>query len=177
MIVDILEIGDPLLRATSEDISVANLADYLGVFDNLVDTLSDAWWVGISAPQIGILKNIFVIRLKSTKNYGELASEEPQFIINPKIIASSQTKSLWREWCLSIPGSTPASWLKGKVPRHDWIEVEYIDEKWTLITRKIEWFEAIVFQHEFDHLRWILFLDRMTSLESLCTYEWFLKNR
>jgi len=177
MKLDITEIGDPILREKTNDLDVSEIVSYKETFENMIETLSDAWWVWIAAPQVWISKSFFVIRLKPTKNYGELLDNWPQVVINPKIRSTSKVKVLWREWCLSIPWSTPSTWFKWKVPRYERIDVEYLNDEWILISRKLDWFEAIVFQHEYDHLQWVLFLDRMESFESLCTYEWFQKNK
>lgn len=177
MILNITEIGDPILREKTTDLNVEEISYYHEMFENMIETLSDAWWVWISAPQISLSKSFFVIRMKPTKNYWDMIDKWPEIIINPKIVSTSISKKMWREWCLSIPWSTPSTWFKWKVPRYERIDVEYMNKEWVPVSRRLEWFEAIVFQHEYDHLQWILFLDQMESLESLCTYEWFQKNK
>lgn len=177
MILSITEIWDPILRKKTRDINLWLLNDYQKFFDNMIETLEIAWWVWLAAPQVMSLDSVFVIWVKPTKNYPNHKDNWAEVIINPSITLTSDEMIEWREWCLSIPWSTSTTWLKWKVPRYKRINVEYYSRKWEKIARKLSWFEAIVFQHEYDHLQGIMFLDRMETLDSLCTYEWFQKNK
>ncbi len=118
--------------------------------------------VGLSAPQIGKNWNVFVTLLPS--NLDEEASvKDLRVFINPKIIGVSNEMTLGEdkeepilEGCLSIPS------IYGPVPRHEWLELEY-----DLITKdgfakqqeRFNGFFARVVQHEYDHLRGVLFTD------------------
>jgi peptide deformylase len=54
--------------------------------------------------------------------------------------------------------------INGTVKRHKNITVEYRSENWELIRVSLNGLESIVFQHEFDHLSGIVFIDRMKPL-------------
>ena len=74
-------------------------------------------------------------------------------MINPKIIAhSSEVVKGW-EGCLSIPG------IRGLVPRYQAIEVEYTSRDGKLHRQELTDFVARIFQHEYDHLDGILFIN------------------
>lgn len=116
---------------------------------------------GLAAPQIGISKRFFGIKDKD-KNI--------IIIINPKIKTTFGAKTFpimtddknnqedFLEGCLSFPNywGTVKRWLDIEV---EWQEL--IDKKLVLKTKKLEGFEAIVWQHESDHLDGIVFVDHV----------------
>ena len=109
--------------------------------------------VGLASPQIGINKRMLVVM------YKEGEKEILHALVNPKIIVSSVKKSYlaFGEGCLSVDDNHP-----GKVYRSYRITVEAYDGlKKENVTIKAEGFEAIVLQHEIDHLNGILFYDRI----------------
>ena len=109
--------------------------------------------VGLASPQIGINKRMLVVMYKE----GEKEILHP--LVNPKITLSSVKKSYLAsgEGCLSVDDYHP-----GKVYRSYRITVEAYDGlKKEKVTIKAEGFEAIVLQHEIDHLNGILFYDRI----------------
>ena len=109
--------------------------------------------VGLASPQIGINKRMLVVM------YKEGEKEILHALVNPKITVSSVKKSYLAsgEGCLSVDDSHP-----GKVYRSYRITVEAYDGlKKENVTIKAEGFEAIVLQHEIDHLNGILFYDRI----------------
>ena len=65
------------------------------------------------------------------------------------------------EGCLSIPG------IRGEVPRHQQIRVRYRDLEGEMVEREFTGFVARIFQHEFDHLHGIVFLDRLESVRDI----------
>lgn len=109
--------------------------------------------VGLASPQIGINKRMLVVM------YKEGEKEILHVLVNPKITVSSVKKSYLAsgEGCLSVDDYHP-----GKVYRSYRITVEAYDGlKKEKVTIKAEGFEAIVLQHEIDHLNGILFYDRI----------------
>lgn len=109
--------------------------------------------VGLASPQIGINKRMLVVMYKEGEN------EILHALVNPKITVSSVKKSYLAsgEGCLSVDDYHP-----GKVYRSYRITVEAYDGlKKENVTIKAEGFEAIVLQHEIDHLNGILFYDRI----------------
>ena len=122
----------------------------------LKTTLAAENGVGIAAPQVGISKNLFLfMRL-------DIPDNPVQVVVNPKIVHHPDTLVCFmRDGCLSIPD------FSGNSSRYPWIEVEYFDEKGEKITERLEGysrqdgFTAIIFQHEYDHTRGVLFTDRL----------------
>ncbi|MDR3134092.1 MAG: peptide deformylase [Prevotellaceae bacterium] len=115
--------------------------------------------VGIAASQVGVLKNIFLfMRL-------DLPGAPVTVAINPEIINRPDTTVCFdRDGCLSIPG------ISGNSVRYPWVEVEYSNEQGECFRERLEGysrqgvFTAVIFQHEYDHTRGILFIDKLCNL-------------
>lgn len=84
-------------------------------------------------------------------------------MINPQIIAHSPEIVKGWEGCLSIPG------IRGLVPRHQAIEVEYTSREGQLQRQELTDFVARIVQHEYDHLDGVVFLDRVEITRDLMT--------
>lgn len=114
--------------------------------------------VGLAAPQIGVLKRMFAIVC-----YDENEKLYILPLVNPKIIEHSEEKVYLNggEGCISVKRVTD-----GLTPRYKWIKFEavqwsYKRKVFERIRMKLEGYLAIVFQHEYDHLDGILFVDKM----------------
>jgi peptide deformylase len=146
-----------ILRKKSKTVELDKDTDDLKLLiERLKVTLGVENGVGIAAPQVGILRNLFVIVRVDKPNMPVEA------IINPKIVAhSEETVCFESDGCLSIPE------ISGNSVRYPWIEVEYFNENGEKICEKLtghsrkDNFAAIIFQHEYDHLRGILFIDKL----------------
>lgn len=124
---------------------------------NLEDTRCDnTGCVGIAAPQIGVLIRVAIIDTSGHKKHGAKSSGH-KVLINP-IITRREGERLGREGCLSLPDFT------ANVRRAQSIEVEYSDAAGNRQRFECEGFEAVVVQHEIDHLDGVLFLDRVANL-------------
>ena len=84
--------GDEILRKTAKPVTEMNLRNKVLVKD-MFDTMYKAEGVGLAAPQVGILKRIFVID----------CGEHPLVFINPEIL-ETEGEQTGEEGCLSIPG-------------------------------------------------------------------------
>ena len=113
--------------------------------------------VGLAAPQVGKGWRLFTVDARRMDKPGSYHG--PLALVNPVVLAK-QGQRIIREGCLSVPDFT------GNVLRAETISLE----AWTLEGKRMEihatGFEAIVFQHELDHLEGKLFLDRVGSLET-----------
>ena len=109
--------------------------------------------VGLAAIQIGLLKRMFVI-------YYEKENQVVQYqLVNPQIIESSLRKCALEEGegCLSVDNPH-----EGYVHRYYKIKLKAFDalqNKEIVITAS--GFDAVVLQHEYDHLNGILFYDHI----------------
>jgi len=145
---------DPVLREKSGQIRKLdkNINDFIDKLKELM--YSNKGCVGIAAPQVGFLKRIVIIDIskhkKTIENHGLL------FMINPEIIEEDGL-ILNREGCLSVPDFT------GNVTRAENIKVKYIDIEGNEKKIMTFGFEAVVVQHEIDHLDGILFIDRIRN--------------
>ena len=108
--------------------------------------------IGLAAPQIGILKRIFVLDLQ------EEGKKSPKVFINPKIIDQGGVIK-YEEGCLSIPN------VRLSVTRKNWVVVDYQDIEGKNQQLKLENLGAICVQHEIDHLNGILFWNHLSPLK------------
>jgi peptide deformylase len=113
--------------------------------------------IGLAAPQIGISKRLLAV------SYGETDDRVRYALANPIILKSSMKKVAipTGEGCLSV--STP---YEGYVYRSKKISVKAFD----LLTNEeviidVEGFDAIVLQHEIDHLNGVLFYDYINKTD------------
>ena len=125
--------------------------------------------VGLAAPQINQPYQFAVIAIKKNKIRPDVMPLSPTVIVNPRITTFSKKRGYDWEGCLSLPG------IRGLVPRHESIVVHYINESGKKIKMKLSGFQARVFQHEIDHLNGILYVDRMSDMKTLMTFQEFKK--
>lgn len=110
--------------------------------------------VGLAAPQVGVSKRMIALYFYS-KKHGYVS----RLLVNPKIVSESvkQVYLEGGEGCLSVP-----RFYEGEVFRNYIISVEAYDAiKNEHVTLRASGFEAIILQHEIDHLNGILFYDRI----------------
>jgi peptide deformylase len=133
--------------------------DLRAVVQDLIETM-DAGpprTVGIAAPQIGEMTRVAVVDVSRNPKYP--SHHGLLVLINPVIVAQ-QGEQLFREGCLSIPQFT------ANIRRAQAVTVEALDQAGTSFQIEAEGFEAVVLQHEIDHLDGILFLDRVSNVKS-----------
>ncbi len=152
---DIVIYPDRRLKEISEAIRDID-EKVLQVAMDLLDTMDYYHHtVGIAAPQIGY--NLRIIAVDASKNKkGQKINHGKLIMINPEI-TNWTSIMITREGCLSVPDYT------GNVNRAKKIEVTYIDLEGKEHLLSTEGFEAVVIQHEIDHLDGILFIDRIIS--------------
>jgi peptide deformylase len=168
-ILEIEELGNPILREKAKHVD--NIGDeYIqNLIDNLTETVKAVNGVGIAAPQVNESYQIFIIYSHPNPRYPDAPKKEPIEVINPKIISRSDEMVKDWEGCLSIPG------IRGLVPRHKSIFVEYMTRDRDKKTEELEDFIARIFQHEYDHLNGILFLERLDSVNDMITEKEYIK--
>ena len=164
---EIIKMGNPVLREIAEDFSPKEILseETQSLVEDMWDSMEAAGGIGLAAPQIGISKQLAVIRLQEQSDrYPDMKDSEDFVIFNPKITVLDETEQGFWEGCLSIPG------LRGYVERPRNIRVDYLDEDAKPKSIEIDEFLATVFQHEIDHLIGRLYVDRMKDITTL-TYE------
>lgn len=110
--------------------------------------------IGLAANQIGITKNIFVIGSRTDPEM-----RKPFAVINPKIISYSEETVMYKEGCLSYPD------VFINIKRPKIIKVEYFNSNRELIQEELDSIMSRCFQHEYDHLKGICFVDIVSPLK------------
>ena len=118
------------------------------ILDDMVETMRDANGVGLAAPQVGIMRRMFVAEPEPEKVY---------HFVDPEII-SLEGEQESEEGYLSVPGRV------GKVMRPEKIVIRGKDRYGKEKEYTFEGFDAVVMCHEFDHLEGILYTDKATEL-------------
>ncbi|MEK7166778.1 MAG: peptide deformylase [Patescibacteria group bacterium] len=168
-LLQVAELGTPVLRVKAKTVNDTKDPKIQKLIDDLIATVKEVDGVGIAAPQVYRSLRIFIVASRPNARYPNAPKMAPTAVINPKIISKSSKKEKDWEGCLSIPG------IRGLVPRHTVIQVEYIDRKGKLVKRKFVNFIARIFQHELDHLDGIVFLDRLESWLDVITEKEYKK--
>ncbi|MCT7948739.1 peptide deformylase [Ancylothrix sp. C2] len=166
---NICQIGDAILRGSAGPVTNFQDKRIQQLIDNLIATGRQANGVGIAAPQVAESVRLFIVASRPNLRYPHASTMEPTAMINPQIIAHSD--EIVKDWegCLSVPG------VRGLVPRFKTIEVEYFDRKGNKCRQQLTDFVARIFQHEYDHLDGILFIDRVENPEDLISEEEYQK--
>jgi peptide deformylase len=159
----IAQLGHPVLRQQAEAIADPLAPAIQTLIDNLLATLQQANGVGMAAPQVAQPLQLLIVASRPNPRYPHAPQMEPTAMINPRLLAHADVMVKDWEGCLSIPG------IRGLVPRYPEIEVEYIGRDGTCHRRVLTDFVARIFQHEFDHLNGVMFVDRMVSTQDLIT--------
>jgi peptide deformylase len=149
---DILEVPDP--RLTRAAAPVERIDDELQqLLDDMLETMYAAPGIGLAAPQVGVLKRVFVADL------GEEGARAPLFIINPELFWRSEASNVAEEGCLSLPQQY------GEVSRASEVRVRYLDREGLEREIAADGLLARCLQHEMDHLDGILFTDHLSALK------------
>ncbi|KEO52231.1 peptide deformylase [Thioclava indica] len=145
---------DPRLKKVCNP--VAEVTDEIRkLADDMLATMYEAPGIGLAAPQVGVMKRLFVMDCVKEKD----ATPEPMVLINPEISWTSEESNVYEEGCLSIPEqyaevTRPAEvrmrWLGLDGQSHE----EQFDALW-----------ATCAQHEFDHLNGKLFIDYLGPMK------------
>lgn len=143
----IITLPDKRLRQKSSPVTTFDKS-LETLITNLTDTLesqTDPVGLGLSAPQIGTFKRIFVARVRS----------KIKSFVNPKILKFSKKEVSYMEGCFSVPD------LYGHVIRPAEIDLETQDKRGKKNTSKYKGMASRIIQHEYDHLEGILFIDHV----------------
>jgi peptide deformylase len=141
--------GDKILRKKASKVENVDF-ETVELIRDMFDTMRNANGIGLAANQVGADKSIFVIDVSVVEGYEEV---KPMAVINPVITFRSEGKESVEEGCLSIPN------IRGEVPRSKKITLKYYDSDMNEHQIDAEHLLARVLQHEFDHLKGILFTD------------------
>lgn len=135
--------GDPILRKTCRPVDKVDDRIRM-ILDDMIETMRDAQGCGLAAPQIGMMRRMFV---------AEPAEGEIYCFVNPEIITLEGEQECV-EGCLSLPG------YQGTVMRPQKVKIKGLDYNGEEQEYEFEGFHANVICHEFDHLEGILYKDK-----------------
>lgn len=140
---NIRKYGDDVLRKKCREVEEIDKRT-LTLIKDMFETMYDADGVGLAAPQVGILKRLFVIDI----------GEGPLVFINPEILETSGSQTD-EEGCLSLPGEME------EVMRPNYVKARAFNEKGEQFEIEAEELLARAILHEYDHLNGTLFIDRV----------------
>ncbi|NOQ16160.1 MAG: peptide deformylase [Methyloprofundus sp.] len=154
---EIAQLGNEALRQTAKLVDDLDSSEIQQVITDLLCTLQGTSGVGIAAPQISESWQIMVLASKPTTRYPDAPDMAETVMINPSFsILSDEIEKDW-EGCLSIPS------IRAKVPRYKQIKISYTNLQGGRKRTELNGFVARVFQHEYDHLQGLVYLDRVES--------------
>jgi len=143
---EIVIVGDEILRKRSREVTQFDIKLF-ELLDDMAETMRfEGRGIGLAAPQVGVLKRIFVVDIGDEHGLIEF--------INPEII-SAEGCVVGSEGCLSVPGQS------GDVERPEKIIIRAQDRNGTSFELTATGLLAVCICHENDHLDGILFIDKV----------------
>jgi len=140
----------PTLREKAKRVPKVD-ASIIRLIDDLAETMLAAPGAGLAAPQVGVALRVFVVKGEENQVIG---------LVNPELVKGEGVQ-VGYEGCLSYPG-----WV-GEVARYEEVVIKGRNRHGKEVRIKSSGFTARAYQHELDHLDGILFIDRLTSLDTL----------
>jgi len=137
--------GDEVLRTKAREVTSFDEKLHT-LLDDMKETMYEAKGVGLAAPQVGVLKRVFVMDIHDDKGFIE--------VINPVFI-ETKGEQISCEGCLSIPG------YEGEVRRPQYVKIKAQDRYGKEFIYEGNGLGAICVSHEYDHLDGILFRDKV----------------
>ena len=155
MIREIITYPNKILKEKSKEVEVFD-EELHTLLDDMYETMIAKNGIGLAAIQIAEAKNILIINLPNQDD--EQDKSDLIEIINPSIL-ERKGSTLYTEGCLSVPE------FYEDVERAEWIRVTYHDRSGKLIEKEYDGLMAIALQHEMDHLKGELFIEKLSFLK------------
>ena len=170
-VLKVAKLGNPVLRQIAKQVALKELAhqqgELQGFIDNMIDTMREEDGVGLAAPQVNRSLQIVVLEYENNERYPDESSIPLTVLVNPVLSDYGEENVLGWESCLSLVD------FRGLVPRSTSVTLKAYDRDGNKIEKQATGFEAVVLQHEIDHLNGKVFLDRMEDLTQLSYQEEF----
>ena len=162
---EIVQVGHPVLRQEARALSLEELASprIQKLIEDMRETMRAAPGVGLAAPQIGEPLQLVVIEdapeYHAKLTAEELAARERESVpfhvlVNPTLTVRTEEVISAYEGCLSFSGFSMI------VPRARKVRVEALDENGQRVVKVATGWYARILQHEVDHLRGTVCIDR-----------------
>ncbi len=168
MILKIWQAGEPVLRQPARPLSPDEITGIAiqELIAHMQATMRDTPGVGLAAPQVGVPLQLLVIEdrpeyiQKLRPEVTAAMQREPvpfHVLVNPQLTIETDQQARFFEGCLSVAGFVAV------VPRATRVQVDYLDGQGHPKSVTAQGWYARILQHEIDHLRGTLYLDRMES--------------
>jgi peptide deformylase len=152
MILNVVKYGDPILTKRADEV-----VDFDEKLQKLVDdmfaTMYGAPGVGLAAPQVGVLKRLFVMDCSSGKE------KKQKFVLINPVIETEEGEQVGDEGCLSFPGV----FLELKRPERVVVRARDLDGSEMVLD--VMGLQARCVSHETDHLDGELFINYLSPLK------------
>ncbi len=145
---NIRELGCECLRKICKPVKDMNHRTKI-LIEDMFDTMYEADGLGLAAPQVGILRRVFVVDIPD-----EEGNSCPHVFVNPQIIEKEGSQTDY-EGCLSVPGKS------GMVTRAQKVKIRAFDENMEEFELEAVGLLARCILHEYDHLDGIMYVDKL----------------
>ncbi len=152
-ILELLSYPDPRLAEICKPITEIT-PELRQLVEDMKETMYDAPGVGLAAPQVGHMIRLFIM-----DSAGKDEESNLRVLINPELELLGDTINSEQEGCLSVPFG-----YRANVKRHESVRLKATGLDGNAIDEILHDFDAIVAQHEFDHLDGKLFIDHISRL-------------
>ena len=163
MILKVARLGFPSLRTVASPVPADRIKthDFQRLIDDMIETMYEYNGVGLAAPQVHLPIQLAVLEVHDHPRYPEMPDVPLTVLINPVVTILDRT--LVEEWegCLSVRE------LRGRVPRFKQLRVTALGRDAQPVEIVASDFHARVIQHETDHLKGEVYLDRMPDMRAL----------
>ena len=162
----ILKAGNPLLYRMADPIPQPQSQSVQQICDQMLSSLDEEGGLALAAPQIGLPLQLIIMRVPKISPHARYDfHQDPHhvefplsYIINPTLTPTSDEVVEGWESCLSLPG------YRGKVERYQSISCTWQTLDGETVSKILHGFNARVFQHEYDHLQGITYIQRIKDL-------------
>ena len=152
-LLEIITYPDPRLMEPSAPVDSIDENIKILISD-MAETMFEAPGVGLAAVQVGVLKQILVYQ-----EHPDAEEKSFRALINPVIVQSEGKCISEQEGCLSVPD------FRSNIQRASKITIKALNIDGDPIEFQAEGMEAIILQHEIDHLSGVILIDRASSLK------------
>lgn len=163
MILKIARLGFPSIRTVAQAVPIEQIAtmQFQRLVDDMVETMHEYHGVGVAAPQVHLPIQLAVLEVENHPRYPDMPPVPLTVLINPVVTIVNRAPIEEWEGCLSIPD------LRGLVPRFSEVHVKALGRNAEPLDFVARDFHARVVQHETDHLKGEVYVDRMPDLRQL----------
>ncbi|HKY39358.1 MAG TPA: peptide deformylase [Polyangiaceae bacterium] len=164
----IAQLGEPVLRRVARPLGVEELKSpaIQSLIDDMIETMRDADGAGLAAPQVYESIQLCVIELNQNPRYPDALDIPLTVLVNPIVTpaVSSPADALLPEDSISMfEGCLSVSGVRGQVTRPRRVRVQALDRQGSPLDFEWEGVRASVVQHETDHLKGVLYVDRVDT--------------